>query len=378
MSINKEKRITRISKEEVIMRRENIKPLDVFDFKGTFYEIGCQYGEACRERIKDTVELWVGMIKGYHPEADKKEMVSIAQTFLEPYKDEPDLLDQIKGIAEGSEVSFEEIVLIQVAVQLVEYFPKLRKLGGCTSFAATGEATKNGETIIGQNWDWVPGSEPILIRVHPTKGPRFLGYTLPGMFTILGINSEGIGNNANLIVSTKSCVGVAPYGGVHQKVLQQKNLADSIGAICTTKRASADNFMMASYEGDIIDVETTQDDISVLYPEKGLIVHTNNFLTERFKSADLAAQLFPDSYLRVNRLTTLMEEHYGELSVEVMKKLLTDHNDYPDSICRHIDKEDPPETHLFTRASIISVPKEQKMYISNGNPCENEFVEYKL
>ncbi len=360
------------------MRRENTKPLDVFDFKGTFYEIGCQYGETCRGRIKDTIEFYVRVIKGYHPEVDKKEMVSIAQTFLEPYKDEPELLDQMKGIAEGSKISFEEIVFIQLACELSWYFPKLRKTGGCTSFAATGEATKNGVTIIGQNYDLPEGSDLILIRVQPTKGPRFLGITLPGKSAILGINSEGIGLVSNGMVSTKLGVGLAPDGGLYQKVLRQKNLAGTIGAIYATKRASAANFVMASYEGDIIDVEATQDDISVLYPQRGIIVHTNNFLTERFKSTDLMAEHLPDSYLRVNRLTRLMEEQYGELSAEVMKKLLTDHNDYPDSICRHIDKKDLPETHLFTRAAIIFVLREQKMYISNGNPCENEFVEYKL
>lgn len=363
-------------------------PFDVYEFKGSFYDIGRQYGEACRERIKETIEeVWVRMIKAYNPEADKKQMVAIGKRFLDSYKGEPDLLDELKGIAEGANVNFDEVLFIQTGIELLEYWPKLvkgetkvnpAKIGGCTSFAATGKATKNGETISGQNEDWIPTSEPILMRLQPDKGPRVLGLTLPGCFVTEGINSAGLACQANLIVTTNSGIGIPPDGGMRQKVLHQKNIGDALGAIYTTKRASASNFVIASDEGDIIDVEATRDDVSVLHPQNYILVHTNNLVTERFKDTDLMAQLLPDSYLRVNRMRRLMEEHYGELSVDIMKKLLTDHNGRPDSICRHLDVEDPPDQRLLTVASIISVPREQKMYISNGNPCENDYLEYRL
>lgn len=46
----------------------------------------------------------------------------------------------------------------------------------------------------------------------------------------------------------------------------------------------------------------------------------------------------------------------------------------PDSICRHVDQEAPLKLQGKTVASVITYPKEQKMCIANGNPCENEYI----
>ena len=63
-----------------------------------------------------------------------------------------------------------------------------------------------------------------------------------------------------------------------------------------------------------------------------------------------------------------------------MKQLLQDHNNYPASICRHTNPRAllPIGKLMKTLVSIISCPAEQKAYISYGNPCENEYLEYGL
>ena len=155
-------------------------------------------------------------------------------------------------------------------------------------------------------------------------------------------------------------------------------MADTIGVIFNATRTGSWNYLMASAEGDIVDVEATKDDIDCLFPEMGIITHANCHLTERFKHLDKVGTLLPDAYLRAERLKTLMKRHHGELSVEVMKKLMQDHNDYPDSICRHDDVTGSPDLYFSTKTALISVPSEGKMYITNGCPCENEHVVYSL
>jgi isopenicillin-N N-acyltransferase-like protein len=71
--------------------------------------------------------------------------------------------------------------------------------------------------------------------------------------------------------------------------------------------------------------------------------------------------IYPDSYVRSHRLATLMKRHWGKLSVDIMKELLSDHNNHPDSICRHADKEVSSKVQIKIVASVISYPKEQKM-----------------
>jgi isopenicillin-N N-acyltransferase like protein len=106
-------------------------------------------------------------------------------------------------------------------------------------------------------------------------------------------------------------------------------------------------------------------------------VHTNHYLTERFKKGDLTGQNEPDTYFRIQRIRWLMERNYGQLTPEIMMDILADHNDYPNSVCGHVD-ETSPLPHWETQASIIMIPAEGTMYVAYGNPCQNEFVEYNL
>ena len=85
-----------------------------------------------------------------------------------------------------------------------------------------------------------------------------------------------------------------------------------------------------------------------------------------------------DSYLRLDRIKRLMEMEYGDLTVEKMMAILADHNDYPLSICRHYDPDNPRVFNAETLVSFIMIPEEQLMYISCGNPCQYEYVEYRL
>ena len=111
-----------------------------------------------------------------------------------------------------------------------------------------------------------------------------------------------------------------------------------------------------------------------------MLTHSNHFKAERFKSTDISAGLAPDTYLRANRLYRLMKEHYGNITVEVMQQLMSDHSNHPNSICRHRDENAlfPMGRIIKTIVSSINVPEEKKMYVALGNPCQYEYVEYRL
>jgi isopenicillin-N N-acyltransferase-like protein len=70
-----------------------------------------------------------------------------------------------------------------------------------------------------------------------------------------------------------------------------------------------------------------------------------------------------------------MKRHYGDITPEVMMEILSDHNNYPNSICRHPDDASPTALVSETLSSVIMVPEDRKMFIAYGNPCQNEYVE---
>ncbi len=86
----------------------------------------------------------------------------------------------------------------------------------------------------------------------------------------------------------------------------------------------------------------------------------------------------PDSYPRLDRIRSLMDKHYGRITPEIMMDILADHDKFPYSICKHIDETKPLPLQSVTLASYIMIPQEQVMLIAKGNPCQNEYLEYRL
>jgi isopenicillin-N N-acyltransferase-like protein len=351
--------------------------IKVVEVGGSSYEMGFQYGQACPE-IRKAMDITYQLFGGQ--DAVKKLAEKYIPLYLPLAREyDPDILDEIKGIAAGIELDFQDIFLLNISYEISGLF-----LMGCTSFAAAGSSTTGGEVIAGQNFDYINlwESDMVLLKMKPARGPVILAIAPPGGLGLIGLNSAGISLNLNLLRNKDSLTpqGEVPAHMILRKVLTSENIGEAISTIASARRRSAKNYLLTSGQGDIADVEVTSDDVDIHFPKRGILTHANYFMTDRFKHTDLAPVYLADSYIRCQRLYQLMEEHYGHLSVDVMKQLLEDHNNYPDSICRHPNPKNPlPMGRIMkTLVSIISCPEGRKAYIALGNPCENEYVEYQL
>jgi isopenicillin-N N-acyltransferase like protein len=353
------------------------RQLKVVEVGGSNFEMGFQYGAACPE-IAHMLEMTCQTFGG------REKVKNLIRKFIPMYlpaaeRYAPEIIEEMKGMAAGAKLDFEDIFFLNITYEI-----SVPSLMGCTSFAAAGEATENGHVFAGQNFDFVRPWEPyiILLKMKPVTGPKFLAVTSAGCLGLIGFNSAGISLNLNLLKNKDS---MTPHSGVPthiilRKVFMSENLGEAITAIASAEGRAAKNYLVSNSQGDIVGIETTTDDLDIQYPQRGIYTHANCFKADRFKSTDLASLFLPDSYIRTQRLFQLMDHHHGSLSVEVMKKLLQDHNNHPSSICRHPNPRAPlPISKLMkTLVSIITCPGEQKAYIALGNPCENEYSEYQL
>ena len=350
------------------------KEFKVIKCQGTDHEIGQQFGEACREDFHRSVEDFYTNMQ-QHYQISKEQIIADVNKFLPLAENfDPQVVEFIKGIAEGAHIGFEEAMMIRVAHMLMYYADQISGL--CTSFSATGKAVKDGKILIGQNLDWYETIPVALLWIKRADGIEQLCLSNGGGLEF-GLNSAGIGICCNETLQTQNAYYKLnlPEGCYLPKVMRQRNIGNALGILCQAARGM-EYYNLASSEGDIIGFESTFDDYNVIQPERDMLVHSNHYLTERFKKGDLAGQNDPDSYIRIQRIRRLMELNYGQLTPELMMKILADHNNYPESICRHVDKTKPH--HSLTKASVIMVPAEGTMFIACGNPCKNEFVEYKL
>ena len=160
---------------------------------------------------------------------------------------------------------------------------------------------------------------------------------------------------------------------VDRKLSMAQNMAEALAISISPappERGGAINRTMADKDGLCVSVEVTPEDASFIYPDNGILVHTNHLLTVHPTARDLAPSLIPSSLLRRYRAEVLLAAERGKITVETMQRILSDHAGDPASICDHIGGAVPWQTV----ASLIMDVNEKTLYITKGHPCENEYV----
>ena len=71
----------------------------------------------------------------------------------------------------------------------------------------------------------------------------------------------------------------------------------------------------------------------------------------------------------------LLNGKFGEIDLEIIKEIMSDHADYPVGICR-LDDQHHPE--LGTLSTIIYRPEDRLMLVTDGNPCCSPFQEFTI
>ena len=350
---------------------KNAKQLKVVECRGTPYEIGQQWGEACRDSILQGLEnSTMGMSLIYH--ASREEITSKAMRFLPLVQDfDPYQVEIMKGQARGAGVKFEEVFVQKCSFELSFYYNNITSM--CTSFAATGNATESGQTLLGQTIDWFPGTPIDLLKIHHSDGLVQFVISLANS-SEYAISSAGMGICANATVSQNYTFSI-PLGCYMPKVMRQRNVQDGIAILKQVARGLG-YYHLADANGQMMGIESVHDDYQVILPQNGLLLHSNHYITERFKKGDTASLIAPDSYYRLDRITALAHQYYGKINLQIAMEMLSDHDAYPKSICSHIDPQSQFPSQ--TLASYIMLPGEGAVYIAAGNPCEYEYVRYSL
>jgi isopenicillin-N N-acyltransferase-like protein len=354
-------------KKENLMK--NTKEFKLIECQGTPYEIGRQWGEGCKESILKISENICNAMKSYY-QASKEEVISKAMKFLPAVqKFDPYLVEIIRGQADATELSFEEIFTQKCFNELTFCYNNISGL--CTSFAVTGKATQDGKTILGQNIDFIAGSTIDLLKIHHANGliQFTLSFSNSSEFTF---SSAGIGMCANATIDQDYSSNI-PVGCYLPKVMRENNIQDAMDILKQVARGLG-YYHLADINGQISGIESIHNDFELLRPERDMLLHSNHYLTERFKGVDTASRYQPDSYPRLDRIRSLTDQHYGHLNIEIIKQILTDHEGHPNSICRHNNPSVPVSS--TTLASFIMVPVEGAIYIAAGHPCDHEYVRY--
>lgn len=360
--------------------------LELIILEGTPYEIGFGHGSKLKDRIRDCISEYKKLFKVY-AQMEWDVCVDLARSYKHVIqKFSPDMIAEMQGIADGAGLTFDEILALNVQneTMFMYHSGNLNGIprGGCTAIAATPERTETGHMLHGQNMDFEPGHEKLMVVLYiiQKNKPDILTVTEVGTIGKIGMNSLGVALTANAIETPGVPLGL-PANAVTRGILNSCNIAQAIEVIARNSCACALNYMISNNDGEVVNVEVVPDDYDVLYPDDGLCVHGNHYLSQRLLThhKDTMRLICSSSHVRTGRAKRILNNLKRPLTIDDFKKIFSDHADYPESICWHPDKATTHEiAQIHTACSIIMDTAKGKMLVTQGNPCSNPYQIFEI
>jgi hypothetical protein len=373
-----------------------IEPFPFVSVSGRPFERGRAYGAAARERVHRSAALYGGQLEelGFSQAARTRLIGAFAEQ-VEAF--DPAYLQEMQGIAEGAGVSLEQVVMINARTEVVamarvmtnrpddgnEELEGEKNADGCTGAVILPERTADGNLLHGQNWDWRPECvyNGVVLRIYRDDGPDVLTFVEAGGLGRHGMNSAGICISGNYLRSDRDYTqpGGVPLALVRRKAMDQEHVALSMRAIATTKKACATNMLVSHKTGWAINFECAPDEAFPLYPENGIIVHANHWVSQTalLKLKDTGTATAPDSFYRDWRVRRLLDEKGSDITMADLKAALFDDFLSPYSVCR------PPRPGLrgditASVAMIVMDPSAGVMEVAPLPALNRNFTRYSL
>ena len=356
--------------------------LPVLELGSDAYERGLTHGRALRVQIAENIDTYLARFAagGLDAETARRE----GETWVAIMREQnADYAEEMRGIADGAELPLGDIAMLNARYEITfGLFGDEAKANdnpaladdadGCTTLGVLPEASASGHTILGQNWDWLAGvhGRCAVLRITRSNGPNLICYTEAGIVGgKMGVNEHGIGLVENGLVSDHD--GRNPYEKPFhmrcREILDAETYDHALLPVLATRRVCSANFVVGHADGEIIDIETSPDAVSYIYPRDGLVTHSNHFVDPRHGPSQME-RISTSTLYRANRLDRLLRKHPGKIDDAVIKAALADEFGTPNAICRILDERQPEAKRTMTNAAFIFDLNARTMLVANGPP----------
>jgi len=362
-----------------------IAPFPLIELSGPPEARGEAYGRQAAERIRKGIAHYGQQMQGGGASAARiRELALAFVPRIEAF--EPSFVAEMRGIAKGANTDFADIVLLNCRTEVLLLAKRQPTPDpdpdGCTGAILLPEATADGVLIHGQNWDWKKecAETGVVLKIRREDGPDVLTFVEAGGLSRCGMNASGIAITANYLRSDRDYrfEGV-PLSLLRRKALQQEQLALALQVLYATPKSASNNLMLSQASGFGVDIECAPDESFMLWPERGVLVHANHFVSPvaLAKLRDGGVATTPDSVYRDRRVRGLLEPKIGKLTIDDLRAAFFDDWQSPWSVCR------PPRKNLednlsATVAMILMRPAEGHMEIAPLPALNRQFTRYSL
>ena len=296
--------------------------ISVVSLRGTWYEMGRQYGALMRNELTEVYDFVETIIEYSIGNAQKAESIIAVQTAQTPYR----ICRFFEGAAETSGLTVEQLQAVN-AVERIGGLPK------CSAAFCWGEYT-SGSLVIGRNYDYSDAfgllKDDVAVTIyHPADGSlatATIGYA-GEIYAVNAINEKGIFlelNNGKPSANIKSPnARITGTTALFSEMFEADELEDWDLFFNTTNCSSsyiiniADSSRARSYEWCPVDVKQGGQDL----PD-GLLVSTNYYVNSDWLFAVPSDAASWEGLTRRKNLIALCEAEKGKIDEQAMMKII--------------------------------------------------------
>jgi len=350
------------------------------------FERGRIHGETLQEEIRHQVALWgSGLTQGLHVDAESFAADFLAKTDYLPAirRWTPDLLEEVRGLAEGSDVPFETMLVFNL---LDEVWLNAGDIAGGDHCSALGvPGTDQRPAFVAQNMDiesFRDGSQTLL-RVEGGEGqPDQMIFTTAGMIAANGVNEAGVGVVVNALSQLRYAREGLPVAFVVRGLLARTEESELRSFLTEVAHASGQNYTVGVGE-EVFAYEASAGKVVEYKPDnrEGVITHTNHPLVNDDLSVAGRVQIaiMPISELEAGntrtRMRTLLDRLDGASQVDYtwIEETLASRDSEQHPVCRSL--RDGGAVFTFG-STIMQLGEEPTLLLAPGPPDEWEFHAY--
>lgn len=322
------------------------RTLPLLQVAGTHAEVGAQLGAALGDVVR-------------RASADPFDAELVSQYRAVTVEHLPWVVEELDGVAE--EAGVDPLAVFAASVEELASAPAPTR---CTDLVV-GPA-RSERLVVAHNNDLSAADEEDVVAIEWRAPGEPVVFTLGiGPWISVGWNDAGLSVTGNELAPNDERVGIPRLLQVRD-VLTRRNLADAVEAVLHPARASSYNWVLAHASGGVVNVEGSATTAAVSGLDDGVLTHTNHYVDPAMIGFERSANA-SGSAVRLRRGAELVAERID------LREALCDHENAPNSICRHGDEEGT-KTVFWCVADVAG----GEIAFGRGNPCASTAQTYRF
>ncbi|WP_459502297.1 C45 family autoproteolytic acyltransferase/hydolase [Bacillus sp. C1] len=317
--------------------------------RGTHYEMGKHYASVLYKN-------------GFRfPKVSEEKLAFGRQSHVRLNDFYPELIEEMKGFAEGCHATYEEVSSFILSIGVFE--PQAQ----CSIFACF----NGSEVMMGRNYDLIFDMKKYTESslVCPNDTYSYIGHSDVFLGKVDGMNEKGLAVAITLVQSEYKEVGLNFYVAVRKILENASTVEEAIHILREFPSSICNNYLLADKSGNIAVVEKAPYNMYVRRPQADevFIVCTNHFVSKEMMA--LQKNIDNDWSKSQNRYMYMEERLRGNLQLnrEDAQDILSNSKEH---VCLNLKKN-----NFGTLYSVVYELKGLKIHRAEGQPNRCKYKE---